>query len=313
MDKRRTQARPRLECAVGPCLEALEARRLLSAQVRIQEVNVKGVTELLVTGTNRADVINITDNGTGTAGNVTVTQPDGSSYTSTGAIGLIEVLGKGGNDQVTYTLSGNLVAPQNLMIDLGSGDDQFTANINGAIDNPNGLGLQVYGDGGNNQLTVNQTGPVVEGNFAPMLKGGNGQNTLTYNGTGAIGAGTVVSPGLSAGGGNTTIDATYSGLIDGTYIYNLAADAQAGRTNINENVNVAPGSTGSVGSSASVPAVVRTGNGSAQVTFAVRVPTGTPAKVYAYVSAGRGRDVIQHTANVNVNSTNRHDTVSVIS
>ena len=60
-------------------LESLETRCLLTAkmpaQITIQEVPstlVSGTTELVITGTKKNDGISISDNGTGTAGNIFV-------------------------------------------------------------------------------------------------------------------------------------------------------------------------------------------------------------------------------------------------
>ena len=96
---------------VPPSPEVLEGRRLMAAnpaQVGFGEYADNGSTDLVITGHEGADVINVADNGTGAAGNITVTLGDGSTYTSQGAISTIEVLAKGGNDQVNYNLTGTL-------------------------------------------------------------------------------------------------------------------------------------------------------------------------------------------------------------
>ena len=100
MDESKMGAPRRRQVAAFPSLETLEGRRLLAARAlampSAKEYTSNGVTELIITGTNKADVINIADNGTDAAGNITVTYGDGSTFTSTNAIAAIMVTGKGG-------------------------------------------------------------------------------------------------------------------------------------------------------------------------------------------------------------------------
>src|SRR4051812_22863597 len=107
MDQLKAGASRRRRLASTPGLESLEGRRLMAAQPLapgVREITTNGATELIITGTNRADTITISDNGTGAAGNVTVTSGTGATYTSVGPIAMIQVIAKGGNDQVTYNL-----------------------------------------------------------------------------------------------------------------------------------------------------------------------------------------------------------------
>ena len=69
---------------------------------------MSGTTELLITGTKKNDGITISDNGTGTAGNIFVSLSDGQDFMSTGAVTEIAVQTGTGNDKVTYELDGNL-------------------------------------------------------------------------------------------------------------------------------------------------------------------------------------------------------------
>jgi len=313
MDKSRTRPAHRRHATLAPCPEHLEARRLMAAraaQIQIQESSTSGGTLLTITGTNKADIVDIVDNGTGQAGNITVTQANGASYTSKGAVSIIQFVGKAGNDQLRYTLTGDLVAPRNVLATMGAGNDVFTANINGAVNNSSGLGMQVYGDAGSDQLTVNQRGPVLAGSVFPYLDGGAGNDAITYAGTGDISAGASVSPGISGGAGQDTINATYTGVINGNYIHNLAIDGGAGNDHIVDNVNVKANSTGTVGASSNTPAVVQGGSGQDDVRFAVIVdPAATQAQVNAYALGGTGKDVVQRTSNVHGDKSNETDRV----
>ena len=189
MDKSRSASRWRHRAGLAPSLEPLEGRRLLAAhaaQVTISEGASQGVPTLLVLGTPGADVINITDNGTNAAGNITVTLGNGGVYTSRTPVSEVEVMTRGGNDQISYTLTGPLVAERTVLTDLGSGTDQFTGNVNGNIDNTAGLDMEVYAGSGNDTMTINQSGQVTMGTFIPFMDGGRGKDTMTFNGTGSI-------------------------------------------------------------------------------------------------------------------------------
>ena len=74
----------------------------------------------------------------------------------------------GGNDQVSYTLTGPLVAERTVLVDLGSGTDQFVGNVNGNIDNTAGLDMEVYAGSGNDTMTINQSGQVTRGDLHPV-------------------------------------------------------------------------------------------------------------------------------------------------
>jgi hypothetical protein len=302
MDENKSGATRRVRVAMAPRLEPLEGRRLMAAnaaKVGIQEVTTGGAVALVITGTNKADVIHISDKGTSAAGALTVSLGDGRTYTSQAAIATVEVLGKGGNDQVTYDLNGNLTVPRSVLVDLGGGNDQFAAQLDGAIANPTGLNLQAYGGAGNDKLAVAQSGPILSGDSIPYLDGGAGNDTLAFAGTGAIEGGAALLPGLSGGAGNDTITSSYAGKITGQYVYNLTLDGGAGDDRITDTVRVGAGSTGSVGTDAGTPAAVLGGLGNDQIRFDVAVdPSVKLARVNAVAVGGAGKDAVQRTSNV---------------
>ncbi len=312
MDESKMGNSRRRPIAAAPVLESLEGRRLLAARAltpTAREVTANGVTELLINGTNRADVMTINDSGADAVGNVTVTFGNGSTYTSTHVIAAVVVQGRGGNDQVTYNLNGALTASRTLSVDLGAGNDQFTANVNGAVDNDAGLAIQAFGDAGNDGLTVNQSGATRQGTFIPYLDGGSGSDTLTYNGTGAVAASATLLPALIGGSGNDRITSNYSGQLDGSYIYNLSIDGGAGNDTIAAVIDLASGSTGAVGTSSGTPAVVKGGTGNDTVQFAIRAEAGASATINAVAVGERGKDSISRTSNVLGDSSNETDSV----
>jgi hypothetical protein len=303
MDESKAKAslRRRRRARLAPGLELLEGRALLSgigSQIGISEGMSSGTPTLLILGTNKSDVINVTDNGTGQPGNVTVTDGKGDRYTSRTGIQEIEVVSRAGNDQISYTLTGPLMAVQSVLVYLGSGTDSFVANVNGAVDNTAGLDIEGYAGSGTDTMTINQSGQIMEGTFIPYLAAGPGRDTLTYNGTGPINGNASINPAFSGGGGNDTIVSNYSGTIDGNFIYNMTVHGGRGPANITDNIHVGPNSVGRIGTSATSPALIKTGTGRSKIHYAITLdPTASSAQVFAEVMAHRG-DTVERTANV---------------
>ena len=289
-------------------LECLEGRQLMTAsasKIGFQEDASRGTDTLIITGTNKADVIRIDDNGTNAAGNITVTTGTGNVYTTQSAIVQIDLVAKDGNDQVTYNLNGNLVTPRVVLVDLGAGNDKFTDNLNGSLDSTTGLDLEVYGDAGNDTMISNQPGASLLGDSVVYFEGDAGNDTLSYHGSGTIAAGASFSPEFSGGAGNDVINSNYSGVINGYFMYNLAADGGDGNDKITVNTHVGAGSTGSIGSSSAAPAAVEGGAGNDTIVDNVSVdPTATQANVYAVAIGGTGKDTVSRTANVTTDPTN---------
>src|SRR5438477_4313416 len=96
-----------------PELEALEGRDCPSAIVTAIPHT------LLIVGDAGDNAVQITDQGNGT---VTASVDSGPAVTRSG-INAILVLTRGGNDTVQYNLTGPIVTPRALAIDLGSGAD----------------------------------------------------------------------------------------------------------------------------------------------------------------------------------------------
>jgi hypothetical protein len=239
--------------------------------------------------------------------------PNGTTYTAKGTIGVIGFQGGSAADNVTFNLTGDLVAPQSVLLNLGNGNNKFVGNIAGSINTASGLDLEVYGGTGNDNFVVNQTGATEAGAFVPYLQGGGGKNILAYNGSGNIAANSSVTPEFGGVSGTNTITANYSGQDDGNYIYNLSANGGTGNNTIIYNVGLAAGSTGTVGESSSSPAAIEAGKGNDNITFNVQADPTSTATVNAVVVDGTGTDVISHSSNVNVQGSGKKTTSSVIS
>ena len=295
------QARKRRSSNV-PVVEALEGRRLMAAsalgQVGIKEVALQGYSELDLTGTSKGDSIAIVDDGSDAVGNVTVHFGDGTSYTTRSGVSVVRLQDGSGADNVSFDLTGPLVASQSVLINLGGGNNHFTANIAGAINTANGLDLEVYGGAGNDAMVVNQAGATLAGAFVPYFMGGGGKNVMVYNGTGNIAAGASVSPEFGGGNGTNTIQSNYSGQINGNYMYNLSVDAGSGDETIVNNILIGAGSTGLVGVSPTSPAAIKLGKGADKVQFQIEADPTSTAQINAVIVGASGKDVITHTPNV---------------
>jgi len=152
----------------SPCLESLDARVLLSVTIQANGPQIQ------VSGDNAADVVSVTDNG---QGRVSVTA---NGRTSTfGGISEIDVQTGGGNDNVSYQLTGSTTSQHRFKIDLGSGDDTADVTANGIR-----LGadaeIEVDGGSGNDTITANAA-VEADGQFRFRLTGGEGNDVVTAN------------------------------------------------------------------------------------------------------------------------------------
>lgn len=164
-----------------PRLEVFDDRCLPSVTVS------EGSGFLNITSDDQADKIVIKDNGTSAAGAVTVNVNGVDVWTTAEPIGVIQVIGGGGNDNVEYSLSGDLDVSRTVNAILGAGNDTFTANItNLSIASGVKLLINAFGEAGRDtfnlhtqNVTVNTTDPSMA--LEVFLQGGRGRDTFNVN------------------------------------------------------------------------------------------------------------------------------------
>ena len=233
-----------------------------ASQVGIKEVANNGVVDLVITGTNKADVIGISDNGTGAAGNITVSLGGGQTYVSQSAITVIEVQGKGGNDQVNYALDGNLIAARTVLVDLGAGQRPVHRQPERGRRRPDRArpgSLRRRGQRPVDDQPVRH-GPVRE-RLPLSRRRGRQRHPDLQRDRGPSRRAPPSSPASPAGPATTRSSPPITGIIAGNYIYNLTIDGGAGNDNISDDVHVLAGSPGTVGTDATTPAAVMGGAG----------------------------------------------------
>jgi uncharacterized protein YjbI with pentapeptide repeats len=188
MAKHLSHCAPRRKKGFLPRLETLEDRCLLAVSVS----QVGGT--LIVTGDGRANNVSITDRGTASAGNITVSI-DGNTLTATSGVTDIQVNTKGGNDKVVYNHVGILVggAVRQVNVNLGAGNDTFAAEYQAS-----GLAagareiFTVFGGAGNAVENFNAS-PRVDiaagASLTALLRGKRGKNTFNINYVGKLDGG----------------------------------------------------------------------------------------------------------------------------
>ena len=217
---------------------------------------------LTVTGTQRANDIEITDDGT--AGGLTVTV-DGTDYPVDGTVDSVHVDARAGHDTVSYTLTGDYVGTtRTVEVFLGNGHDTFTADLGHGIDAASSLTLRV--------------------------DGGNGKDTLSAAGAGALAGGLTVE--LNGGNGKDDLSFEFAGSVDATGVLDLTADGGNGRDRVHGNVDATADSTGSV------TAQLLGWNGRDDVGLWVAGDGLTTGDLI--VDGGRGKDTVAGTDNVTI-------------
>jgi len=262
-----------------PGLEGLEGRVTPAITSITQNLAAHVAT---ITANNAADTITLTDRG---VGGVSVTGSGLSTATRLDAsIRTIKVNSKGGNDQVTYNLTGNLTRSMKVVTDLALGNDSFAANLSGhSIGNNSTLNLITIGGGGSDSLRVNA-----------------GTAALPTN----VAAGSTLRLEMQAGSdfdlfdGNDTVNVTYRGRLDGKLI--LKADGGLGDDVLTALATLDAGSHGFVKGDGTDVARVAGGFGADRLDFRVRDNSGGTAHVAAEANAGLdlSADVVFHTSNV---------------
>ncbi|HJZ89785.1 MAG TPA: hypothetical protein VKE40_02860 [Gemmataceae bacterium] len=241
-------------------LDALNDRIVPSASF------VESGTELTVRGDHSANVVTITDNGTGDAGNITVQLDDQPLFTSTGAITSITVITGSGGDVVEYDLTGDLSVNRDVTVRLGNGNDSFVADLTGNL--------------------------VAGGNLELHGLGGNGWDTLRLTGTGGdVADGSKLTVDFLGGNGRDTVNVDYTGVVIGNF--DLEVHGGNGKDTVNANVTADTGSTGTV------TAHVFGGNGKDSLSLFVTKTTDTDTvTVDATIDGGHGKDEFFNSDNV---------------
>jgi hypothetical protein len=188
-----------------PRLEALEDRRLLACTV---SVSASGT--LSVTGDNGPNAVQIVDNGSDLPGNVTVTC-DGVTTTPSAAVAALKISTRGGNDVVGYTLAGPLVgSSRRVSVDLGTGDDTWTATFLGALANGASWSGSVSGSTGNDLLQARVLGGLAGGSALGLTySGGTGNDRIDAQVVASLFDGSSLS---FTGSGSTGNDVITEGL-----------------------------------------------------------------------------------------------------
>ena len=249
---------------------------------------------LYVTGDQRTNDIEITDDGTATGVDVVgAVNEDGSDFTATEPVTQVVVNARAGHDEVTYRTTGNFVGTdREVEVLLGNGHDTFTAELGHALDVDSSFTLKVLGGNGKDTLTVDSTG-AVDGDLHVWLEGQNGVDAVGFTGTGAVSGELDVV--LEGGNGKDDVTFDYTGELTGSL--KVAADGGNGMDNVDVNVAATETSTGTVW------AEVLGWNGKDTLNVSVE---GVGLTVDATVDGGRGWDSVTHTDNVeNVDPTTR--------
>ena len=211
---------------------------------------------MTIIGTSGVDTVEIMDDG---AGNVSATL-NGTTRTASG-IRAVAAATFGGDDSITYTVTGEQSGRRTVVVNAGSGNDTVTLDA---------------GD--------------VGGQFAFAAYGGSGDDTLSAI-VGGVGEDAVAAVALNGGWGNDDITGAASGEIDG-YLA-VAFSGGYGVDTISGEVDVAADSTGTVA------ALVNGGAGDDNLTLNV-TGDGLDglARLIAIMNGGRGTDTGVATDNV---------------
>jgi hypothetical protein len=158
-------------------------------------------------------------------------------------------LGDGGNDRVTYNMTGELTTTRSIVTVLGAGIDAFHMTVRETISAP--LAVSVGGGPGNDQLVMTLIGSVgAEGRLNFTANGAGGLDLVQFQTTSFVATdpGSEVVVNLLGGLDNDRVRFNYSGQLDGELTFRAYGDGGADRIRANVILNQA--STGILNPSA---------------------------------------------------------------
>jgi D-aminopeptidase len=161
-----------------PRLVSLDDRCLPTVTAGI----IPGTTILQVTGDDTANAVQITDDAT--AGVITVTGDGVTQTFDATAVESIVVNTLGGDDAVEYDLTGALATTRLVSVDLGQGDDTFTADVSAQVSGAGtNLGISAAGGHGADTFVLNAQGTTVsaEARMSVDFSGDAGHDSITFN------------------------------------------------------------------------------------------------------------------------------------
>jgi hypothetical protein len=245
-----------------PALETLEERTCPST------VSQLGHT-LLITGDNTSNAITLRDLGNGTVTANVLDANGHRTYRTAWGVNLIQVNSGDGDDRIDYALTGALTKPEQIVVNLGQGDNHTSLNFLRGIARTN-LAVSVRTGNGDNVVDAlfgaiagsrvslstylgarfNQFNARVYGDvtgystLAVYGNAGSGYSGLNFSETGAIAAGSSVAVFFQGGTRPDTFHQNYAGRLDGRLTLTVnggpAADWIASEVTINA------GSTGTL-------------------------------------------------------------------
>jgi hypothetical protein len=187
---------------------ALRVEDLEAREVPATHVSVVGHT-LLVVGDNKADVVQIQDNGQGT-----LTVDAGAKHLTAKAIHHVAIFTGGGDDKVNYTLTGALKTAEHVDVFLGPGADAATFDFKAGVADGGHLHLNLHGGAGADKLKVD-VGSVAEGGSAVFdVHGGPGKDSIYFHAVGSVGGRLIAT--VHGDGGDDTEDVVSTAKVIGT-------------------------------------------------------------------------------------------------
>jgi hypothetical protein len=272
-----------------PRLEVLEDRQLLTANFTVAGNTL--IIQAPTTNRSPGESVTVTDNG-GTGIN-NIVAVSGAPFVPNVHIDNVFFSGGRGNDRFSYNLTAELNGNRLISVDLGAGNNRFSATVRRDLLARSNLNVNVVSGAGIDNLRMTQIGGLQAGAIVAFsADAGAGDDVINFQTTSfvAINSGACIFLTLNGGAGTDHVNAIYAGRQDGTLA--LTADGGAGNDNVFTDFEIFPGSVGVV-----APGRVGGGAGNDNLTYIVH-NRGRGFSANQVVDGGNGIDRARRTNDV---------------
>jgi hypothetical protein len=282
-----------------PGLEALDDRIVPAAITTNLNTHTGALT---ITGTDKRDVITISD--TGTNGNSAVTVRDGRHHllfhSGTGRMRVkdITVNTRDGDDTAAYRLTGNAVTlHRTLNAQFGKGNNNFRALLQGGLSGASFVMFTATGGNVHNDFRAEVDGGIHDSSFlAFFFTGGDGPDQLNVDAAHNVNidASAQMTLQLDGRGQGDGLDVVYAGRLQGAFFLDVFGNG--GNDTASARLDLTDASTGRLlgpvsPNSGSPAASVRGGAGADTLAFLVRGQPGQlTSNSFAEVDCGPDAD-----------------------